>query len=65
MEGIGLNESAVYYNPRNATLYNNTLRIPKIDTKNKKLNFTHTYSISGISKNSNVNFVKTSNNNIF
>ena len=64
MEEIGPNELAIFYNSRNTTLYNNTLRIAKLDIKNKKLNFTHSYSISGISKIANVNCVKTSNSNI-
>lgn len=64
MEEIGPNELAIFYNSRNATLNNNTLRIAKLDIKNKKLNFTHSYSISGISEIANVNCVKTSNNNI-
>ena len=63
IEELGYNKLAIFYNPRNSSLYNSTINFANIDFKNKKLNFTKTYTIDGISNRANCYCVSTSNNN--
>ena len=63
MEEIGPNKLAIFHNSINASLNNNTISIASFDYKNKKLNFSKTYSID-IKRRANIYCISTNNNNI-
>ena len=64
MEKIGPNQFAIFYNSKNTTLIDNTIRIASFNFKNETFNFIKSYTIDEINRRGNCYCVKTNNNNI-